>query len=244
MLLSCIRCKIMDCVDVCPVDCFYEGENMLVIHPDECIDSGVCVPECPVDAIKPDTEPGFEKWLSLNAEYAKIWPNITVKKPPRLTPRSGRGSRTNSNTCHQIPARVIEADSAHAVWVPDPRAVVCLLQLCDPREPHWPRRLWAALSAHGWTVEMGRAQRRSHITYYAGGFCAATNSRCCFMAREADTALLEWNPLVWVTMKRRGLFVTEDPGTLRTREPSLLRGRREQLCGRLRCNFFDRFGRR
>ena len=81
---SCIRCKIMDCVDVCPVDCFYEGENMLVIHPDECIDCGVCVPECPVDAIKPDTDPGLEKWLLLNAEYAKIWPNITVKKalPP------------------------------------------------------------------------------------------------------------------------------------------------------------------
>src|SRR2546427_173062 len=49
---SCIRCKTMDCVEVCPVDCFYEGENMLVIHPDECIDCGVCKPECPVDAIK------------------------------------------------------------------------------------------------------------------------------------------------------------------------------------------------
>jgi ferredoxin len=79
---SCIRCKIMDCVDVCPVDCFYEGENMLVIHPDECIDCGVCVPECPVDAIKPDTELGLEKWLSLNAEYAKICPIIMVKKEP------------------------------------------------------------------------------------------------------------------------------------------------------------------
>ena len=55
---SCIKCKYMDCVEVCPVDCFYEGENMLVIHPDECIDCGVCEPECPVDAIKPDTEPG------------------------------------------------------------------------------------------------------------------------------------------------------------------------------------------
>ena len=53
---NCIRCKIMDCVEVCPVDCFYEGENMLVIHPDECIDCGVCVPECPVDAIKPARE--------------------------------------------------------------------------------------------------------------------------------------------------------------------------------------------
>jgi Fe-S-cluster-containing hydrogenase component 2 len=72
----------MDCVEVCPVDCFYEGENMLVIHPDECIDCGVCEPECPVDAIKPDTEPGLEKWLSINTEYAKLWPNITLKKEP------------------------------------------------------------------------------------------------------------------------------------------------------------------
>jgi ferredoxin len=53
---------------------------MLVIHPDECIDCGVCEPECPAEAIKPDTEPGLEKWLTLNAEYAKIWPNITAKK--------------------------------------------------------------------------------------------------------------------------------------------------------------------
>src|SRR5215468_6195750 len=68
---SCIRCKLMDCVEVCPVDCFYEGENMLVIHPDECIDCGVCEPECPVEAIKPDTEPGLEKWLSINTEYSK-----------------------------------------------------------------------------------------------------------------------------------------------------------------------------
>ena len=65
---NCIKCKYMDCVEVCPVDCFYEGENMLVIHPDECIDCGVCEPECPVDAIKPDTEPGLEQWLKLNAD--------------------------------------------------------------------------------------------------------------------------------------------------------------------------------
>ena len=88
---SCIRCKIMDCVEVCPVDCFYEGENMLVIHPDECIDCGVCVPECPVDAIKPDTDPGLEKWLSLNAKYAKIWPNITVKKAPPADSKEWEG---------------------------------------------------------------------------------------------------------------------------------------------------------
>jgi len=55
---------------------------MLVIHPDECIDCGVCEPECPVDAIKPDTEPGAENWLRLNAEYASKWPNITVKRAP------------------------------------------------------------------------------------------------------------------------------------------------------------------
>ena len=74
---ACVRCKLMDCVAVCPVDCFYEGENMLAIHPDECIDCGVCVPECPVDAIKPDTEPGIEEWLDINAKYSQVWPNIT-----------------------------------------------------------------------------------------------------------------------------------------------------------------------
>ena len=63
---KCIKCKLMDCVEVCPVDCFYEGKNMLVIKPDECIDCGVCEPECPVDAIVADTEPGNEKWLELN----------------------------------------------------------------------------------------------------------------------------------------------------------------------------------
>ena len=77
---NCIKCKYMDCVEVCPVDCFYEGENMLVIHPDECIDCGVCEPECPAEAIKPDTEPGLEKFLQLNAEYAKSWPNIAIKR--------------------------------------------------------------------------------------------------------------------------------------------------------------------
>ncbi len=53
---------------------------MLVIHPDECIDCGVCEPECPADAIKPDTEPGLDKWLKINTEYAPLWPNITIKR--------------------------------------------------------------------------------------------------------------------------------------------------------------------
>ena len=79
---NCIKCKLMDCVEVCPVDCFYEGKNMLVIKPDECIDCGVCEPECPVDAIVADTEPGNEKWLELNKNYSEIWPNINQKKDP------------------------------------------------------------------------------------------------------------------------------------------------------------------
>ncbi len=88
---NCIKCKYTDCVSVCPVDCFYEGENFLVIHPDECIDRGVCEPECPAEAIKPDTEPGLDKWLSLNAEYAKVWPNITDRKDllPEAKERDG-----------------------------------------------------------------------------------------------------------------------------------------------------------
>ena len=77
---ACIRCKYMDCVEVCPVDCFYEGENMLVIHPDECIDCGVCEPECPPRAILPDTEPEAEKWLEHNRQFSEAWPNITRKK--------------------------------------------------------------------------------------------------------------------------------------------------------------------
>ena len=79
---KCIKCKFTDCVEVCPVDCFYEGENMLVIHPDECIDCGVCEPECPVDAIQSDTEDGSEKWLVLNKEMSEKWQNITEKKEP------------------------------------------------------------------------------------------------------------------------------------------------------------------
>jgi ferredoxin len=76
---DCIKCKYQDCIEVCPVDCFYVGENMLVIHPDECIDCGVCEPECPAEAILPDTDPDAVKWLDLNREYAAVWPNITEK---------------------------------------------------------------------------------------------------------------------------------------------------------------------
>ncbi len=89
----CIKCKYMDCVEVCPVDCFYEGENMLVINPEECIDCGVCEPECPAEAIKPDTEPGLEKWMGLNAEYCQKWPNVTEKHDPPADADSHKGEK-------------------------------------------------------------------------------------------------------------------------------------------------------
>ena len=79
---KCIKCKYTDCVEVCPVDCFYEGENMLVINPDECIDCGVCEPECPVDAIISDTEDKDNKWTDINLKFSVLWPNITLKKEP------------------------------------------------------------------------------------------------------------------------------------------------------------------
>ena len=76
---ACIKCKYTDCVEVCPVDCFYEGETMLAINPDECIDCGVCEPECPADAIKPEAEE-LLKWVEFNRDYSAKWPNITQKK--------------------------------------------------------------------------------------------------------------------------------------------------------------------
>ena len=77
---KCIKCKLMDCVEICPVDCFYEGENMLVIKPDECIDCGVREPESPVDAIEPDIKEGTSKWVEVNKKYSETWPNITKKR--------------------------------------------------------------------------------------------------------------------------------------------------------------------
>ena len=79
---NCIKCKYTDCVDVCPVDCFYEGENMLVIHPDECIDCGVCEPECPADAIFADSDGDHEAWIELNRRHAEEWPCISARRAP------------------------------------------------------------------------------------------------------------------------------------------------------------------
>ncbi len=76
---NCIRCKYMDCVEVCPVDCFYVGENMLVINPDECIDCGVCEPECPAEAILPDSDDRATAWAEKNKVFSETWPNIVRK---------------------------------------------------------------------------------------------------------------------------------------------------------------------
>src|SRR5687768_523954 len=79
----CIKCKYTDCVDVCPVNCFYEGENFLVISPDECIDCGACVPECPTEAIfaQDDLPAKWSEYTEINARFTPLWPNITSKKP-------------------------------------------------------------------------------------------------------------------------------------------------------------------
>lgn len=81
---NCIRCKYTDCVDVCPVDCFYEGVNFLAINPDECIDCGLCEPECPAQAIVSEDDLSDEQQIfyDLNAQLAEVWPNIRDRKAP------------------------------------------------------------------------------------------------------------------------------------------------------------------
>ena len=81
---SCIKCKYTDCVEVCPVDCFYEGPEFLVIHPEECIDCGLCEPECPIEAIYADDElPENQiEFVEINARLADVYENITEAKPP------------------------------------------------------------------------------------------------------------------------------------------------------------------
>ncbi|MDP0563431.1 MAG: ferredoxin family protein [Candidatus Endonucleobacter sp. (ex Gigantidas childressi)] len=81
---NCINCKYTDCVEVCPVDCFYEGPNFLVIHPDECIDCALCEPECPANAIFPEDEMPDDQqaYIDLNARMADLWENISEKRDP------------------------------------------------------------------------------------------------------------------------------------------------------------------
>lgn len=80
---ACVRCRYTDCVTVCPVDCFHAGPNMLVIDPNECIDCAVCIPECPVDAIRAEnalTE-NQQHWIQINADLSEKWPVILQREP-------------------------------------------------------------------------------------------------------------------------------------------------------------------
>ena len=76
---SCIRCKFMVCVEICPVEAFHEGANMLVINPDVCIDCGACVPECPADAIVPDIDREAAPWMEVNKRWSAVWPVISLR---------------------------------------------------------------------------------------------------------------------------------------------------------------------
>lgn len=79
---ACIRCKYTDCVDVCPVDCFKEGPEYLVIDPDECIDCAVCIPECPANAIyaEDDLPEGMEIFLQFNKSWRPRSPQSPKEK--------------------------------------------------------------------------------------------------------------------------------------------------------------------
>lgn len=105
---NCVRCKHMECVSVCPVDCFYEGKNMLVIDPDVCIDCGVCVPACPADAIFQDIDLAPEvaiRWEEINREYAAKWPNITKARPEDVP--------TDATEWDQVPNKFEDYFSQH-----------------------------------------------------------------------------------------------------------------------------------
>lgn len=78
---ACIKCKYTDCIEICPVSCFYEGRNMVIIDPDVCIDCGVCVAECPIGAIKPE-DSGHADMITMARKLSKVWPNITHAKRP------------------------------------------------------------------------------------------------------------------------------------------------------------------
>ena len=97
----CIKCKYTDCVEVCPVDCFHEGPNFLVINPEECIDCNLCVPECPVEAIYPEDElpDDQQEFLEINQRLSETWPVITEVKP---APEDAETWKENMNKRHLL----------------------------------------------------------------------------------------------------------------------------------------------
>ena len=105
---ECIKCKLTDCVDVCPVDCFYESENMLVINPDECIDCGVCIPECPEEAIY-QTDDEDDPWFKHNLYFSEEanWPNITDAKDPMPEYEKYSGQSDKTKLFKKLPYKEI-----------------------------------------------------------------------------------------------------------------------------------------
>lgn len=99
VLENCIACKYTDCVDVCPVDCFHEGPNFLVIDPEECIDCALCVTECPAEAIKSegDLNKNEQQFIQINQELSKLWPKITTKKAPLWDAEQNNGKKNKIN---------------------------------------------------------------------------------------------------------------------------------------------------
>src|SRR6187455_1455942 len=107
---ACIKCKYTDCVEVCPVDCFYEGENMLVIHPDECIDCGVCEPECPADAISRTPSPAWRSGSRSTPSTPRAGPTSPRRRTSRPTRKNLRVSRASSrNTFPRNPAAATDS---------------------------------------------------------------------------------------------------------------------------------------
>lgn len=119
---DCIKCKYMDCVETCPVDCFYEGSNMLVIHPDECIDCAACVSTCPVEAIVSDDTMGGAKWGDLNRKYSTMWPRIVqkgtvptdAKQWEKVTDKFAAHFSAESGSCHVTNSRPPRSDRSRA----------------------------------------------------------------------------------------------------------------------------------
>jgi ferredoxin len=108
---NCIKCKHTTCVAVCPVDCFYEADNFLAINPDECIDCGVCEPECPANAIFADSalsEPERTKWDKINREVSSYGPNIVDEKEPLSDHAEHDGVPNKYEKYGIIPVKVIE----------------------------------------------------------------------------------------------------------------------------------------
>jgi len=102
---NCVKCKFQDCVEVCPVDCYYEGENFLVINPDECIDCGVCEPECPAEAIVPDSDPRAADWIEVARKFAGVWPSITRKGDVPADAEEWKGKPGKAALLSEKPAR-------------------------------------------------------------------------------------------------------------------------------------------